>query len=206
MGLEVQDLRDAYDFGELDDAYLQRSVETTMNQIKYMSKTIDDFRSFFRPDKAKETFRIQSCLTDIVGVVSAQLRYHRIAIAVEGEDFTLTSYPNELKQVLLNLVNNAKDAIIGRNIPHGKITLRTIPGEVKKIVVEDNGGGIDPEIRAKIFEPYFTTKHKSVGTGIGLFMVKTILERHQNAQVFVEDIEGGTRFVIEFYAGHPPTS
>lgn len=206
MGLEVQDLRDAYEFGELDDAYLQRSVETTMNQIKYMSKTIDDFRNFFKPDKAQETFRIQSCLEDIIGVVSAQLRYHRIAIVVEGEDFTLKSYPNELKQVLLNLVNNAKDAIIGRNIPHGKITLRTISGEVKKIVVEDNGGGIDPEISAKIFEPYFTTKHQSVGTGIGLFMVKTILERHQNAQVFVEDIEGGTRFVIEFYEGEHPTS
>ena len=206
MGLEVQDLRDAYAFGELDDAYLERAVETTMQQIKYMSGTIEDFRNFFKPDKTKETFSIQACIGDIVSVVAAQLRHYRIVIVVEGEDFTLHSYPNELKQVILNLVNNAKDAIIERNVSHGKILLKSIPGEIKKVIVEDNGGGIDPDIRAKIFEPYFTTKHKSVGTGIGLYMVKTILERHQDAAVFVEDSEAGTRFTIEFYEGHHPTS
>ena len=203
MGLEVQDLRDAYEFGELDDAYLERAVKTTLQQIKYMSKTIDDFRNFFKPDKAKEDFSIQEIIGDIVGIVAAQLRHYRIAILAEGEDFTLQSYPNELKQVILNLVNNAKDAIIERNIPHGKIVLKTVAGEIKKVIVEDNGGGIDPEIRSKIFEPYFTTKHKSVGTGIGLYMVKTILERHQDAAVYVEETEEGTRFTIEFYEGHP---
>ena len=109
--------------------------------------------------------------------------------------------------VILNLVNNAKDAIIERNVQYGKIVIKTVSGDIKKVIVEDNGGGIDPAIRSKIFEPYFTTKHKSVGTGIGLYMVKTILERHQDAAIFVEDTQEGTRFSIEFYEGqHTPTS
>ncbi len=207
MGLEMQDLRDAYEFGELNEAYLDRALATTMQQIHYMSKTIDDFRNFFKPDKTKERFGIKECIDDIAGIVSAQLRHYRIAFHTEGEDFTLYSYPNELKQVLLNLVNNAKDAIIEREIKEGRITIRTVAGEINKVVIEDNGGGIPHEIRGKIFEPYFTTKHQSVGTGIGLYMVKTILERHQDGAVFVEDIEGGTRFTIEFYGEHtPPTS
>lgn len=206
MGLEMQDLRDAYEFGELDKAYLDRSLESTMRQIHYMSKTIDDFRSFFKPDKSKESCSVHGCIEDILAIVSAQLKYHNIAIGIEGDDFTLHSYPNELKQVLLNLINNAKDAIIERKIPDGRINIRTIDGIIKKIIIEDNGGGIDPEIKSKIFEPYFTTKHKSVGTGIGLYMVKTILERHQDGSVFMEDIEGGTRFTIEFHDEESVTS
>lgn len=202
LGLEIQDIQDAYHHNELDDAYLEKSVHSAMNQINYMSKTINDFSNFFKPDKQKELFRIGEKIQEVAYIILAQMKHNDITLEVGGEDFEISSYPNELVQVILNLINNGKDAILERkkNNPelHGKISILTKNTPRNCIAIQDNGGGIKEEIRGHIFEPYFTTKHKSVGTGLGLYMVKNILERHQNATIGVEHLEDGTRFTITF--------
>jgi len=131
----IQDLKDAYEYGVLDRKYLDRSVTNSMQQIQFMSKTIDDFRNFFHPNKTKKTFDVKQAAGEVLTLISSQLAAHgisyRVTCHVHSQTFTdftspvipcgemmLLGYENEMKQVFLNLVNNAKDAIVERR-EHG---------------------------------------------------------------------------------------
>lgn len=217
----VQDLRDAEQCGELDADYLNRSTETAMDNITFMSKTIDDFRNFFRPDKEKREFDIKRVAGEVLGMVAPQLkslniecrltcRVHDITftdfsghVKACGE-MTILGYENESKQVFLNLVANAKDAIIDRRAREGNpelpgrvaLTFDVVDGRVV-ITITDNGGGIPDEIIGRIFEPYFTTKEASRGTGLGLYMCKMIVEKNMGGVLSARNTDGGAEFVME---------
>ncbi len=198
LSLAVQDVEDAFLSGELDEKYMKYFIDLSMENIRFMSKTIDDFRNFFKPSKTKESFKLREAVEDILKIVTAQLKNHKISISIEGEDYDVIGYPNEFKQVILNLTNNAKDAILEKNIEKGEINIyiNNYSIDLKEIVVQDNGGGIPDKLMNKIFEPYFTTKDGNKGTGIGLYMSKTIIEENMGGSLFVENKHNGARFTI----------
>jgi signal transduction histidine kinase len=198
LGLNIQDILDAYEFKELDQAYLEEVTSKSMEVIHHMSKTIDDFRNFFAPQKEKKPFSLQKIIGDVRSLVNAQLTNHGIALEISGADATLLGFSNELMQAVINIINNAKDAIDAyRSGAGGKITVVMAEDEdTVSIRICDNGGGIDPEIIQKVFDPYFTTKFKSQGTGIGLYMSKTIVEKNMDGALLVENEGEGACFTI----------
>ncbi len=199
VALIIQDIKDAYDFGELNKEYLSNSIRTAIEQIQFMSETIDDFRNFFRQDKQKEVFDVKACVAWVLSMLSAQLRTNNISYRItccENKKvfenfknlseislcgaFMIEAYPNEVKQVFLNLIDNAKDAILerreregGSGNYEGLINIELEKHEDRVIIkISDNGVGISEEIRDKIFDPYFTTKEPGKSTGIGLVYIK----------------------------------
>ncbi|KJU82472.1 multi-sensor signal transduction histidine kinase [Candidatus Magnetobacterium bavaricum] len=207
VGLIVQDLEDAYEYGEINREYIQRAVTDTMKQIQFMSKTIDDFRNFFRPTKEKEMFNCLSAINSMLSIVSAQLSNNSISVKVTAQDensLFVNGFPNEFKQAVLNVINNSKDAIIDNrkklSQSHGKglITINVFKENNKTVVViTDNGGGVEAGIIDRVFEPYFTTKEQGKGTGIGLYMSKTIIERNMDGRLDVRNVPNGAEFRIE---------
>lgn len=212
LGLLIQDLDDAQVFGELDDAYLHTMISKSMDQIQYMSKTIDDFRNFFQPDKQKVRFSVADAINKTVDIVEKMLQINGITLHIENLEGVsdVVGYPGQMQQVLLNLVNNAKDAI--GSVSGGKtyrdkwirIAARQ-EGMTLIISIEDNGGGIPEEIMDRIFEPYYTTKEEGKGTGIGLYMSKMIIEQNMGGRLSVRNAPEGACFEIALSIGDRPS-
>ena len=161
-----------------------------------MSKTIDDFRNFFRTDKEKQSFSLLNAVHETIALQEAQFKNHAIDVEIEGEDISLFSLKGEFQQTILNLINNAKDALVESGRCDKKITIQLL-GDA--LAVEDNAGGIPEEILERIFEPYFTTKEQGNGTGIGLYMSKLIIEKNMGGILSVENRSEGARFLIQFH-------
>lgn len=196
LTLLLANIKDAYKFNELDQDYLDKSVNTGQAIIQRMSTTIDDFRNFFRPNKEKVRFSVSEAVGDAMSILDAAFKNSGIAISVESsEDVMAYGFRNEYSQVLLNLLSNAKEAIQQQNAGDGviHITISSKSGHAV-VVIEDNAGGIPPDILSRIFDPYFTTKEK--GTGIGLYMSKMIIEHSMDGSIEVFNVEGGAKFVI----------
>ncbi|MBF0458142.1 MAG: response regulator [Nitrospirae bacterium] len=205
IGLNVQDLRDAYNHGELNENSIKDIVDTTMGQVSFMSKTIDDFRNFFKPSKKKKQFDVKTAIEELLSMFEQLFRTSDVSISVRtGQDTILSTqgYPNEFKQVILNILNNSKDAITSKKDTHTRayglieITIRNNAERDKIIIsIRDNGGGIPEQVIARIFEPYYTTKGET-GTGIGLYMSKTIIETNMGGSLTVRNVDDGAEFVI----------
>jgi len=186
--------------GKLDDDVFREKMREANEQITFMSETIDDFREFFLPDRSRESYPVSRLFTTIEKLMQAALKNNhiRLEIAIE-DDFMLEGYPNEMAQALVNIVSNAKEVFKERNTADPVITLRAfVRGKNHVITITDNAGGIRIEPIEKIFEPYFTTRHASTGTGIGLYMTKTIIEKHNQGSIRVENTREGARFTIVF--------
>jgi PAS domain S-box-containing protein len=207
LSLHKDIIIDDYFSNELNDDKIEKFEEKTNNIIQYLSKTIDDFRNFFVPSTEKTNFELIEAINNIVNIVDIQLKSHDIKLNINNKTnqrIFILGYPNEFKQVLINLINNSKDAIMklqkSGKIKNGIIDIdidyNTISKETN-IYVSDNGGGIPEDIIHKIFEPYFTTKFKSQGTGLGLYMSKTIVEINMNGKLDCENIENGAKFTIK---------
>lgn len=195
LSINIQNLEDDYQEGLVDEEFIVSFVTHNHNIIEYMSKTIDDFRNFFRIDKEKQSFSVHKTITETLHLQSAQLRNYFIDIELLGEDFTLYTFKSEFQQVLLNLISNARDAIIERKHLDGKITMTT---SASCICVEDNGGGIDESVLERIFEPYFTTKEQGKGIGLGLYISKMIVEQHMGGTLRVHNSAQGACFTLCF--------
>jgi len=198
INLELQQ-----EHGKMTPEMLHEKMTEANDQIQYMSRTIDDFRHFFSPDKEEEIYRISAPLTRVQKLVGASLRNNGIDFHVEIEDdFSLTGYPNEIAQALLNIVSNAKDVLIERRVSAARIEIRVRqePGQ-KTITIQDNAGGIPLDAIDKVFDPYFSTKHASTGTGVGLYMTKIIIETYNHGIIRVENRHEGARFTIVFDEG-----
>ena len=185
LSLLLANISDAYDFGELNKEQLDRQVKTGTRLIQQMSTTIDDFRNFFRPDKEKAPFSLIASLAEIKEILGASLAGHNIILEEDvPRDITVTGYANEYAQALLNVINNAKEAILAKNPAVGRIHIEVREESGMAVVrVGDNGGGIPEDVLPKIFDPYFTTKSK--GTGIGLYMAKAIIETNMGGRIEV---------------------
>lgn len=200
IALYVQNIEDRILDGDYSEEKLQKSVESIMGSLNYMSKTIDDFRNFFKPDKRIETFSVQKVISSVVELIAAQLTNHTIKVEITGNDFKMEGYPNEFKQAVLNLISNAKEAIIerqSRQMFEGEIIIHT---DKNMISVKDNGTGIPDDLMEKIGTPYFTTKGE--GTGIGLFMTKAIIEEALHGKFLIQNNTDEGAEVKILFQGH----
>jgi len=195
LAINVQLLEDLYEDGALDSKTLKELVQKNMEAIQFMSNTIDDFRNFFRNDKEKVVFDIKEAIEKTIKLQKSQLSNHNIKIVTNLEHIEFKGYKNELMQTILNLISNAKDAIIENN-REGVIKISSKKEQDKIIIeIEDNGGGVPKEIIDRVFEPYFTTKEEGKGTGMGLYMGREIINR-MNGEISVANTEDGAKFTI----------
>jgi signal transduction histidine kinase len=219
IAIYIQDFEDAYKYNELSEEYIHDLVVQSMKQINFMSKTIDDFKNFFKPDKDEVLFEVCAETLSAISLLGVQLVRNNISLilnchgkevdfnesgALECSEEACTfvkGFPNEYKQVLLNLVQNARDAVV-ESLSDGEDGGRIVVGveekeETVKIYVADNGVGIPQDVAERIFEPYFTTKEEGQGTGVGLYMSKIIIEQNMKGRLYFENNNPGTKFVIE---------
>ncbi len=166
--------------------------------ISTMSKTIDDFRDFFKPSREKNDFYIEDIIEEAIFIIKETLKSHNIKINFNNKhSIIINGHPNEILQVVLNIINNAKDVLISKEQKIKKIGIKTSYVKDKvQITICDNGGGIKENIIEKIFDPYFTTKHSKQGTGIGLYMSKKIIEEN-GGTINVLNIKEGVCFIVK---------
>lgn len=232
IGLSVQSFLIDFRESRVSDEDAEVFEKNVMDMLMHMSNTIDDFRNFFRTDKTLKVFTLVMSVSEVMRIVSAQMKYNGITVnfvcrcgkatftyqedigekpTCDCEDTRIIGYPGEMKQAVLNIVQNAKDAILSR-IGRGEINEGLLDvivesdGEAIRLTVSDNGGGIEPQTITRIFEPYFTTKGDTGGTGIGLYMTKSIIEQHMHGKISVENRNDGAAFIITLpvYKGEDP--
>jgi len=196
LSMLIANLQFAMRDNELTAERLDESANTANRLIQKMSTTINDFRNFFSPDKDIVAFSALNQIRQAVALVEDSFKNNNITIEIRTEnDCILKGFPNEYSQVLLNLLGNAKDAILESGSTPGHIVIALSKHAGKgTVTVSDNGGGIPEKIRDKIFEPYFSTK--SMGTGIGLYMSKMIIERNMHGIIAAYPVAGGTEFRV----------
>ncbi|MFZ8919945.1 MAG: sensor histidine kinase, partial [bacterium] len=174
-------------------------IDKLQHQIRFLSRTIEDFRNFFRPNDKLESVQLGDIVTLTVKMFEPILQ--KSAIEVQTELIAVPSirvHQSELQQVIMNLLKNAMDALVEKQPKLRQIKIRVGQNENRQILeVQDNAGGIDEEIIDRIFDPYFTTKGKLNGTGLGLYMSKLIIEEHLRGKLFVQNQDSGANFRIE---------
>lgn len=186
-----------FEQGELDKECMNTSTANGFRLIQKMSDTINDFRDIYHPDREKIAFPARAKIKQTVGLLGQIYESFGITLSIAGEnDCMLYGFPGEYTQVILNLLSNARDAIVDSGVRDGEIVISIeVHEQMGVVMVRDNGGGIpDMAILDKIFEPYFTTK--STGTGIGLNMSKTIIESNMNGRIEVKNVPGGCEFKV----------
>lgn len=179
------------------------SYESSKKVISQMSQTIDDFRNFFNPNCPKEIFSMKQALNEALLMMKGTLKKEQVTVTINHcEEVFINGYLSEFSHVFLNLLNNSKDAFKENLVNNRKITI-----EIKKldanyaiINFRDNAGGMDEKILEKIFEPYFTTKHASVGTGLGLYMSRMIVQNSMNGTIKAKNYHDGINFYIKIPA------
>ncbi|MDH5464270.1 MAG: response regulator [Thiovulaceae bacterium] len=185
--------------GFKDQEKQKETMTFATDNIMFLSQTIDDFKNFFKPDKDKSEFGIKATISDVERILKQQIRMFNIVYDNSIDD-SLKAYgfPNEFKQVFLNLIINAKDAISsnGQKREGGKIMVSSSKeAKHNRITISDTGGGIPKDIITHIFDPYYTTKGDK-GSGIGLYISKTIIEDHMQGTLEVQNIDQGSQFTI----------
>ncbi|WP_345976888.1 cache domain-containing protein [Sulfurimonas sp. HSL3-7] len=194
----LMNIEAAYEYKELTPQYMDDKVKEGTKILEYMSHTIDDFKNFFKPDKERTEEQISEIVDHTIGLIKKSLESQKIALEIKvRKDTSLLVYRNELMQVLLNILTNAKDALSESCPSEPKIEI-LVDADERAVCIEicDNGGGIDQTVMDKIFEPYFSTKGAKSGTGLGLYMSKTIVEEHLNGKIRVYNTDIGVCFEL----------
>lgn len=221
LGINIEDLEDAYASNELDSQYIHELTEDSMDLIKTVSKTMEDLKRFFRTSQTEENFSVPSTLSEVFGLIMARLfnsdiSFHIIYTKDDStteahdrdvfsflgriKDFRISGVPAEFKQVIINIINNAVDAILEKKKSLTEHVQGYISLELNKrddslnIYIRDNGIGITHDTVTKIFEPYYSTKEE--GSGIGLYMSKIIVEEHMNGRISASPLPSGAIFTI----------
>jgi len=198
LGMNIQRLSLFYDMGDFTKEFLDASTKGAMKLIQHMSQTIDDFRDFFKPDKEKIDFCINKALQQAINLIDDSFKHHQIHVATQSDgEVWINAHPNEFSQALLNILQNARDALLERDIAGKLVTIATSVENGRTVItIADNAGGIPEDIIDKIFEPYFSTKGLQ-GTGIGLYMSKIIIEKNMGGSLTVRNTGDGAEFRIE---------
>jgi PAS domain S-box-containing protein len=199
IGLYAQLLTETYRHGELDVESLDGTAKGILDLVMHMSHTIDDFRNFLRPETEKRQFNIRDTIVSAYALISESFKEHNILVNItEEDDVVVDGYPNQYMQVVMNLLNNAKEALVERQIGSPHIMIRIArQGDRSAVTITDNAGGIEEEDMDRIFELYFTTREGRNGTGIGLYMSKTIVEKSMQGRLSVRNTRDGAEFRIE---------
>lgn len=187
----IQSFQTKMSLGKLTPDFVDEKVNDALLMANNMSTTLDDFKNFFSPNKIKSEFSIKNCIEHSIELSKYLLIQENIDVKLTiRKDVKINSYYNELSHVFLNIISNSKDALCS-NVDKNDRIIKIIVNKFKNHLVVnmvDNGGGIPQDILPKIFEPYYTTKYKSAGTGIGLYMSKQIIEKHMNGEIFCKNI------------------
>jgi len=184
---------------DLSNEEFESSIEECDMILSHMSNTISDFQNFFKPSKQKENFSLDSECKNTSFIIESSLKHNNIDLQIVIEDESkVVGYPREFAQAILNILSNAKDVLLERNVENPYIRLTLQKGSKYALIkIEDNAGGIKDEIIERIFEPYFTTKHAKQGTGIGLYMSKIIIEENMHGYINVSNTKVGALFTIK---------
>ncbi|MCP4155498.1 MAG: PAS domain S-box protein [bacterium] len=215
VGVIMRNIKMAHKLDKLDGNTIDKLIKDAGEQIAYMSKTIDDFRNFFKPSRAKENFDVDTAVDETCSIIRSQMENDAIELEIirdKSKEHRSTGYPNEFKQVLVNIINNATNAIVEKRengqMPRdaGKISIE-ITGEDRPqnktgdnkltVKIANTGTKIAKENINRIFEPYFTTRPAGKGMGIGLYMSRTIIEEQMEGRIFAENTGDGVLFTIE---------
>lgn len=201
ISMQVDMLSDDYKNNLVDDSYIKEFTSDIQQQIKHTFTTLQEFRSFFRCSKNTKEFNIKETIKKALILVKDEFLSHSITVEVDDLDsFTIDGVENEFIHLILNIINNAKDALNENNISNKtiKIKLSTLDGK-NSIELSDNAGGIEPNIIDNIFKANFTTKKDGKGTGIGLYMSYQIAHKH-NGSLSAININNGAKFIFEQYS------
>ncbi len=181
-----------------DKDFFYEQLDKLNSFSQHLSETIEDFRYFFKSNKQKEMFNLKKTIESSLKLTEGIFKKENIKIETDlDEKVEISSFENELMQVLVNILKNAHDALVSNKVKEPKIIIKMFEeaAESVKIIIEDNAGGIPDDIIDKIFEPYFSTKSKN-GTGLGLYMSKSIIEEHCKGSIEAVNVNGGARFII----------
>jgi signal transduction histidine kinase len=194
----MADLKIKKELGILDEDALDKSFSKIEETIHYLSDTVNDFRDYFKPNKVKSTIKLHELFCKSIFFLKDEMTQYGIKYKVNiSEETEIYSYKNELLQSVINIIKNSIDAFKERESLTNKSIIVTLKQEDNylTIFIEDNAGGIDKANLEKIFEPYFSTKSKN-GTGLGLYMCKTIIEKHLNGSITLTSDTNGTKVAI----------
>ena len=201
IAANIGDLKIKQALDKYDKEHYENKIDNISDLTQHLSNTITDFRDFFKEDKEEVNVKLEEIVAGSLSISDAMLNSKSIKVTTQflcNEE--ILTYKNELKQVVLNLLKNAEDAIVDRKIKNGEINIKTYKYNDKfNIEVKDNAGGIKEDIIDKIFEPYFTTKDILNGTGLGLYMSKQIIEEHCKGRIFAENSDIGAVFRIVLF-------
>ena len=199
VALIIQNVQIQYNTGTLTVEEMNNDISDAMDIILHLSHTIDDVRNFFREDSEKHEFFISKVVMRAVELVLPSLKSHNIKIEIEDNDnVTAVGYQNEYAQALLNIISNAREAGIERNVANPRLFIRIYRENERSIlIIRDNCGGIAEDVMPRIFDPYFTTRSPDRGTGLGLYMSKVIIEQNMAGLLTARNVDGGTEFRIE---------
>jgi signal transduction histidine kinase len=192
-------IRNDFHEGNVDKNYIEKFRSDIQLQIDHMVNTLDEFRSFFRPSKEQNDFRLVDVVHSALFLAKDDILKNHILVKVEQEDeIIINGYENEFKHLILNIINNAKDAFIEKDIQQRLVRIRLIASsEGDRMEICDNAGGVPEEVIETIFDANVTTKEEGKGTGIGLYMSRQIASKH-NAVLSVENREEGACFIVTF--------
>ena len=196
LSLYCEDINLSYDFNEITDEYMQDYYKNTKEQILYMSNTINGFLNFFNPNKIKEEFFLNNAIKQAMDILSSKIEKLDLSFTLNiDEELKNFGVEIELTQVLINIINNSLDIFIEREIKKPEIFIKLFRKDDKNIIIiEDNAGGVENNQLDRLMEPYFTTK--DTGTGIGLYMVKLIIQNSFEGEIKVANAQNGLSFII----------
>ncbi|MDO9079699.1 MAG: HAMP domain-containing sensor histidine kinase, partial [Desulfuromonadales bacterium] len=199
LGLMVQDLGLSYESGEFSKELLDANVAKVMKILLQLSQTIDDFSNLAAPDQEKALFKVDQVIFKTISLIKESFRNNHIAIDISSSDNPqINGYPHEYSQALLNILMNARDAFLESRRVNARIDVRAwVENGRSMVTITDNAGGIKADIFDKIFEPYFTTKDHGKGTGVGLFLSKTIIEKNMGGRLRARNTGDGVELTIE---------
>lgn len=206
ISLSVQNIKDAWEYGELDEEFLDRATLQVMGRVQLLTQMIDDYRSYIKPSVSTEHFNPIQCVEVLVPMLSSVISCFT-AIEIQDidairEDIQVAGSQDTFRQAIHNLLSNAADAVQKQNVMSGAtlcgaitIAFQQVENDII-ITVADNGGGIAESLQEQIFDPLFTTKDDNGGFGIGLYLSKIIIENSMNGSLWFDNIPGGSRFSI----------
>ncbi len=198
VSLILQNMRTFKSLDKLSDKQFDKYIKNTLEQLDYMSQTIDDFKNFYVPDKEISTFNVKQSIKDAYRIIGASIKHEGVKVVIDTQDdFYIKGYKNQFSQVILNIMHNAREALEENDTksPYIKIKL-FCEDSFNKVTIEDNAGGIKESHLEKVFDAYFTTKEKS-GTGIGLYMSRMIVVENFGGTLHVKNTPSGALFTIE---------
>lgn len=193
IGMDANNMIMDIELGEFNENSAKEYCNGIVDQVQHLSKTIDDFRNYFKPDKERHKVTIPDILEQTYSIIKNSLVNNNIELKKSYKsESKVDIYPRELMQVFVNIIHNAKDSLLLNHIDNALIEIKVYENKsYVTIDIYDNGGGIDEKVLPKIFDPYFSTKDEKNGTGLGLYMCKMIIENHLHGTIEAFNADNG---------------